>query len=60
MVEVPFDSKVKMGSVVVDRGNCVRIYSKGAPDFMFPEVNSVLMKDGVVGWTDEASQTENI
>jgi magnesium-transporting ATPase (P-type) len=35
MIEVPFDSAIKMGSVVVNRGDMVRVYTKGAPDFMF-------------------------
>jgi len=46
---IPFDSAIKMGSTVVDRGNgMLRVYTKGAPDFLLNgRVTEVLTSRGV-------------
>lgn len=43
---IEFSSSRKRASVVVKHGNGVRVYTKGAPDMLFPKLRGVLDNNG--------------
>jgi Ca2+-transporting ATPase len=45
---IQFTSSRKKASVVVKTANGVRVYTKGAPDMLFPCIANVLTNDGIV------------
>lgn len=62
---VPFSSQRKRGSIVVRNPDAegtdqeVRVYCKGAPDFLLPDTTQVLLADGsTAGIEDEGSVPE--
>lgn len=43
---ISFTSKRKKASIVVSRGNMVRVYCKGAPDMLFPNLDMIIDPNG--------------
>jgi Ca2+-transporting ATPase len=58
---ISFSSSRKRASIVVKRGDGVRVYTKGAPDMLFQYLTGVLNSDGQVhGLNDSASIPEEL
>lgn len=54
LTKIPFTSSRKRGSMVVKTENGVRVYCKGAPDFVLRDTTSVVQGDSIAGIDDEA------
>lgn len=50
---VAFTSKRKKASIVIKTSTGFRVYTKGAPDMLFPEVRSIVTSDGSIVGIDE-------
>lgn len=51
--EKPFDSKRKCMSVLIDTGKGLFTFTKGAPDILLDQCNSVLFNDSIQSMSDE-------